>query len=52
MKEDKPKPCCVCIPEKQARDECILINGQETGQCQDRVQAYKACMKGFGFEVK
>ncbi|OWB59082.1 hypothetical protein B5S28_g5210 [[Candida] boidinii] len=48
----KPKPCCVCIPEKQSRDECLLLNGQESGKCDDIIASYKNCMKGFGFEVK
>ncbi|ODV96516.1 hypothetical protein PACTADRAFT_49846 [Pachysolen tannophilus NRRL Y-2460] len=47
----KPKPCCVCIPQKQSRDECLLLNGQESGKCDSIIQEYKTCMKGFGFEV-
>ncbi|AQZ09597.1 COX17 (YLL009C) [Zygosaccharomyces parabailii] len=48
---DKPKPCCVCLPEKDERDQCILFNGQESDKCKELVQKYKKCMKGFGFEI-
>lgn len=51
-KESKPKPCCVCLDEKKARDECLLFNGQEGGKCQDMIEKYKACMKGYGFETR
>ncbi|CDK25853.1 unnamed protein product [Kuraishia capsulata CBS 1993] len=47
----KPKPCCVCIPEKQSRDECFLINGTDSDKCKTILSDYKNCMKGFGFEV-
>jgi cytochrome c oxidase assembly protein subunit 17 len=47
----KPKPCCVCKEEKQTRDECILINGQDGGQCDSLIDQYKTCMKGFGFTI-
>ncbi|ODV85709.1 hypothetical protein CANARDRAFT_27807 [[Candida] arabinofermentans NRRL YB-2248] len=49
--QTKPKPCCVCIPEKQSRDECLLINGTESDKCKDIITSYKSCMKGFGFEI-
>lgn len=51
-KESKPKPCCVCLDEKKARDECLLFNGQEGGKCDEFIEKYKVCMKGFGFETK
>lgn len=51
-KQDKPKPCCVCVDEKKNRDECLLFNGQESGKCDELIQNYKTCMKGFGFETK
>ncbi|CAH2449421.1 Cytochrome c oxidase copper metallochaperone [Komagataella phaffii CBS 7435] len=49
--ESKPKPCCVCKPEKEARDQCLLINGQDSGKCDDLISQYKVCMKGFGFDT-
>ncbi|CDR46858.1 CYFA0S26e00848g1_1 [Cyberlindnera fabianii] len=48
---EKPKPCCVCKPEKEARDQCLLINGQESGKCDDMITQYKKCMKGYGFDI-
>lgn len=49
---DKPKPCCVCLDEKKSRDECLLFNGQEGGKCNEFIEKYKTCMKGFGFETR
>lgn len=51
-KESKPKPCCVCLDEKKARDECLLFNGQENGKCNELIEKYKTCMKGYGFEPR
>lgn len=50
--ESKPKPCCVCLDEKKARDECLLFNGQEGGKCDELIGKYKLCMKGYGFETR
>ncbi|QBM86902.1 cytochrome c oxidase assembly protein subunit 17 [Metschnikowia aff. pulcherrima] len=47
----KPKPCCVCLDEKKARDECLLFNGEEGGKCLEFIDKYKACMKGYGFKT-
>ncbi|KAK9362704.1 cysteine alpha-hairpin motif superfamily [Lipomyces starkeyi] len=49
--KERPKPCCVCIDEKVARDECMLMSAEGTSQCAELIQNYKACMKGFGFNV-
>ncbi|KAF3084711.1 Cytochrome c oxidase copper chaperone [Orbilia oligospora] len=51
--KDKPKPCCVCKPEKSARDECMLKSTTDTPEveCKDLIKTYKACMEGFGFKV-
>ncbi|KAF2480496.1 cytochrome C oxidase copper chaperone-domain-containing protein [Neohortaea acidophila] len=50
---DKPKPCCVCKDEKQARDECMLFSTSADPQaaCQDLVGKYRSCMAGFGFNL-
>lgn len=48
----KVKPCCVCLDEKKIRDECLLMNGQESGKCDLIIDGYKKCMKGFGFETR
>ncbi|KAF3481945.1 uncharacterized protein GIQ15_04704 [Arthroderma uncinatum] len=50
----KPKPCCVCKPEKAARDDCMLFSKSDdpaAKECLSFVQEYKACMAGFGFKV-
>ena len=49
--EDKPKPCCVCKPEKEARDTCLLFNGQDSGKCDELIAKYKKCMEGYGFST-
>ncbi|KAK6336330.1 Cytochrome c oxidase copper chaperone [Orbilia brochopaga] len=51
--KDKPKPCCVCKPEKSARDECFLKSTTDTpeAECQDVIKSYKVCMEGFGFKI-
>lgn len=51
--EDKPKPCCVCKPEKSIRDECMLNSKTDTPEreCQDVIVRYKECMRGYGFTV-
>ncbi|KAK9241371.1 cytochrome C oxidase copper chaperone-domain-containing protein [Lipomyces kononenkoae] len=49
--QERPKPCCVCIEEKVARDECMLVNADGRTQCAELIQNYKACMRGYGFNV-
>ncbi|KAI5808089.1 cytochrome C oxidase copper chaperone family protein [Peziza echinospora] len=46
-----PKPCCVCKPEKAARDECLLFSDRGEEDCRPTIQAYKACMAGYGFKL-
>ncbi|KZZ91665.1 Cytochrome c oxidase copper chaperone [Ascosphaera apis ARSEF 7405] len=51
---NKPKPCCVCKEEKQARDDCMLFSRSDDPakeDCKSAVEKYKACMAGFGFQV-
>ncbi|OBA14749.1 uncharacterized protein OGAPODRAFT_9007 [Ogataea polymorpha] len=50
-KQNKPKPCCVCLDEKQQRDQCLLTNGSGSEKCTDIIEAYKKCMRGYGFET-
>lgn len=49
--EDKPKPCCVCLPEKDERDQCILMNGQESEKCKPFIEEYRKCMESHGFKI-
>ncbi|KAJ5864594.1 Cytochrome c oxidase copper chaperone Cox17 [Penicillium soppii] len=50
---EKPKPCCVCKPEKTARDDCMLFSKSENPEeeCKTTIEQYKTCMAGFGFKV-
>lgn len=48
---DKPKPCCVCLDEKDKRDECLLFQGLESEECKPLIEKYKECMEGFGFKI-
>ncbi|CAH1376977.1 hypothetical protein MTP99_018403 [Tenebrio molitor] len=45
----KLKPCCACPETKRARDACIIENGEEN--CQDLIEAHKACMRKAGFNI-
>jgi len=45
----KLKPCCACPETKAPRDECIMKNGEEN--CQDLIEAHKACMRALGFKL-
>ena len=49
--EEKPKlkPCCACPTTKTARDECIIINGEEN--CGDLIEQHKQCMRDAGFKI-
>ncbi|KAF2859149.1 hypothetical protein K470DRAFT_109991 [Piedraia hortae CBS 480.64] len=50
---EKVKPCCVCKEEKNSRDECMLFSRAADPQeeCKPLVDKYRACMKGYGFEI-
>ncbi|KAF2724437.1 hypothetical protein K431DRAFT_281866 [Polychaeton citri CBS 116435] len=49
----KVKPCCVCKEEKSARDECMLFSTAANPQeaCTSLVDKYRACMRGYGFNI-
>ncbi|VDK85197.1 unnamed protein product [Litomosoides sigmodontis] len=46
----KPKPCCACPETKKARDECMILFGEE--RCGELIEAHKRCMRQYGYEVK
>lgn len=48
---DKPKKkiCCACPDTKKARDECIVINGEDA--CIQLIEAHKVCLRSEGFNV-
>ncbi|KAE8157169.1 cytochrome C oxidase copper chaperone-domain-containing protein [Aspergillus tamarii] len=47
------QPCCVCKPEKTARDDCMLFSKSDDPQqeCKSMIEQYKTCMAGYGFKV-
>lgn len=49
--KSKPKPCCVCLDQKEARDKCLLLKGDNSPDCAELVAAYKKCMAGYGFTI-
>ena len=46
------KICCCCPETKQARDACILANGEEDKECQRLIELHKECLRSEGFDVK
>jgi cytochrome c oxidase assembly protein subunit 17 len=46
------KICCCCPETKQARDACILANGEEDNECKRLIELHKECLRGEGFDVK
>ena len=45
----KKKMCCACPETKKARDECMVLNGED--QCQKFIEAHKVCLRAEGFNV-
>ncbi|KAJ1993297.1 Cytochrome c oxidase copper chaperone [Dimargaris cristalligena] len=43
------KPCCACPETKKARDECVLMKGEEN--CQDLIEKHKQCLRDLGFKI-
>ncbi|RIA89021.1 cytochrome C oxidase copper chaperone-domain-containing protein, partial [Glomus cerebriforme] len=50
IKTSNIKPCCACPETKKNRDQCIFETGDEE-KCKDLIEAHKACMRSFGFNV-
>ncbi|XP_043199993.1 cytochrome c oxidase copper chaperone-like [Amphibalanus amphitrite] len=48
-KPAKCKACCACPETKRARDECIVLNGEE--HCRPLIEAHKQCMRDMGFNI-
>uniref|UniRef100_A0A914HDB8 Cytochrome c oxidase copper chaperone n=1 Tax=Globodera rostochiensis TaxID=31243 RepID=A0A914HDB8_GLORO len=46
---NKLKACCVCKETKGKRDECIILNGEES--CGQFIEAHKKCMREHGFDI-
>ncbi len=46
------KICCCCPETKEARDACVLKNGEEDEDCKRLIELHKECLRGEGFDVK
>lgn len=48
--QSKPKKiCCACPDTKKARDECMVLNGEDA--CKALIEAHKVCLRKEGFSV-
>ncbi|KAI9209330.1 cytochrome C oxidase copper chaperone-domain-containing protein [Polychytrium aggregatum] len=45
----KCKPCCACPDTRKARDECVILEGEE--KCIDLIKAHQDCMRSMGFNI-
>ncbi|TPP65202.1 putative Proline synthetase co-transcribed bacterial protein [Fasciola gigantica] len=43
------KPCCACPDTRLARDQCIIIYGEDN--CLDYIEAHKECLRKLGFNI-
>ncbi|PRP81624.1 hypothetical protein PROFUN_01131 [Planoprotostelium fungivorum] len=50
--QEKPKLkiCCACPETKRARDECIVLRGED--QCGPQIEAHKVCLRAAGFTIQ
>lgn len=39
----------LCVYNKQARDECVVMHGEE--KCAALIEAHKVCLRAEGFKV-
>lgn len=49
VRKPNKKICCACPESKKARDECIVLNGEEA--CKQFIEAHKVCLRKEGFNV-
>ncbi|KAI3643281.1 hypothetical protein MP228_012836 [Amoeboaphelidium protococcarum] len=49
--QKKLKPCCACPETKKARDECVLLKGDDDVECKKFIEEHKKCMRSHGFNV-
>lgn len=41
--------CCACPETREARDRCVLENGEDA--CQEVIRTHLACLRKEGFNV-
>jgi cytochrome c oxidase assembly protein subunit 17 len=46
------KICCSCPDTKKARDECVLMKGEDDIDCKKLIELHKECLRAEGFDVK
>ncbi|CAM9867243.1 unnamed protein product [Ectocarpus sp. 12 AP-2014] len=44
------KICCSCPDTKAARDDCVIMNGEE--ECKNFIEAHKECLRSEGFDIR
>ncbi|CAM9584813.1 unnamed protein product [Scytosiphon promiscuus] len=44
------KICCSCPETKAARDDCVIMNGED--ECKKFIEAHKACLRSEGFDIR
>ncbi|KAI8902723.1 cytochrome C oxidase copper chaperone-domain-containing protein [Globomyces pollinis-pini] len=50
LEKPKCKPCCACPETRDARDLCVITNGEEN--CYDLIKAHQDCMRALGFNLE
>ncbi len=45
----KCKPCCACPETRKARDECVIMKGED--DCKELIHAHQDCMRKMGFNI-
>lgn len=52
IEQEKPRPCCVCVETRTARDECFLKNSEDAEKrCKDLIKMHIECMRSYGFNI-
>ncbi|KXS18430.1 cytochrome C oxidase copper chaperone [Gonapodya prolifera JEL478] len=50
--EPKCKPCCACPDTRQARDDCMIMYGEDgETKCAQLIKAHQQCMRDMGFNI-
>eukprot|EP00903_Cladosiphon_okamuranus_P010782 g10188.t1 len=44
------KICCSCPETKAARDDCVIMNGED--ECKKFIEAHKECLRSEGFDIR
>lgn len=44
------KPCCACPDTRKARDNCVILRGEE--YCSEYIKAHQDCLRSYGFIIE